>query len=113
MSNFAKRSDVVSHRFKDGRKELGAGFNLAVIGMRAMPRGHQSGEKREATGTTGWRGDIGVVESHSSSGKPIHGRSPNVLRAMNGRIQTAKIVGDEDNDVWQRRGVKTRREQAR
>ena len=103
MSNFAKRSDVVSHRFKDGRKELGAGFNLAVIGVRAMPRGHQPGQKREAIGATGWRGDIGVVKSHASCSEPIHGRGPNVLRAVYRGVQSTEIVRDKDDNIGQLR----------
>ena len=110
VSHFTKRSNVVPQFFQDGRKELGARFNLAVIGMRPMPCGHQSGEKREAAGTTGRRGDVGVFKSHPASCKPVQGWRPNVLGAMNGSIQTTKIVGDKDNDVRQRCGVKTRRE---
>ena len=43
---------------------------------------------------------MGIVKSHARCSEPVHGRSPNVLRAVNRGVQSAEIIGNEDYDIW-------------
>ena len=70
-----------------------------MVGVSAVSGRHQAGKQGEAARATGWRSDVGVVESHASGGKKIHAGRTHVLRSVNGGIQTAQIIGYEDDQV--------------
>ena len=75
-----------THLLEDGHLKLRARLDMTVIGVSSVTGGHQAGEQGEAAWAAGWRGDVGVVESHALGGKKIHGGRPHVLRSVNGSI---------------------------
>ncbi len=99
VGDFSEGGDVVAHALENGREESDAGFDLAVVGMGAVAGRHEAGEQREAIRAAGGRGDIGIVEGHAVGGEAVHGGRLRVGGAVEGCVEAAEVVGEEDDEV--------------
>ena len=99
VRHLAERGDLVAEAFQRRGQVGGARFRVRVIGFRAVPGGHQSGQQRGAARRASGRSHKGVVEGHPGRRQAFEVGRPNVRGPVDGRIQPAEVVGQIKDDV--------------
>jgi hypothetical protein len=104
VGDFAEGDDLVAERLEVGGEFLEVGAGFGVVGLGAVARGHEAGEERGATRGATRRGDEGAVEHEAGGGDALHVGRVDVFGAVDGGIEEAVVVGEEEDEIGARGG---------